>query len=80
MALGAIAGRRFGGFSPYLLARLFGGPVMWRLDGEDLTGSDTTHVQLGAGASYTTPFGLTAVVDVSAIGERSAALALSWRL
>jgi hypothetical protein len=74
--VGAVAGRRFGPVSPYLLARAFGGPVMWN----DLTGSDATHVQLGAGASVTTASGLSFLVDVSALGERSASLGVSLRL
>jgi hypothetical protein len=37
--------------SPYVLARLFGGPVFWRYQGEAIVGGDTHHYQLGAGLS-----------------------------
>ena len=79
--VGAIAGRTFATiWSPYLLARAFGGPVWWTVDGSDATGSDTRHFQLGAGVSVATTFGLTIVVDVSALGEQAASLGASWRL
>jgi hypothetical protein len=77
--LGAIAGRRLDVVSPYLLARAFGGPVMWTVDATDVTGSDVHHYQLGAGASVTTAGGLSLVVDVSALGERAASLGASMR-
>lgn len=73
--VGAIVGRRFGPFSPYVLARAFGGPVMWG----QFTGGDATHVQLGAGFTLTVS-GLAFLVDVSAVGERSASLGVSYRL
>lgn len=73
--LGAIAGRRLGPFSPYLLARVFGGPVFW----DSTSGGDATHVQLGAGATLTLAR-LTLLLDVSAVGERSASLGVSVRL
>lgn len=79
--VGAIVGRTFGTiFSPYLLARGFGGPVWWTVDGADTSGTDTHHFQLGAGLSVATSLGLTIVVDVSALGEQAASLGASWRL
>ena len=79
--IGAIAGRTFATiWSPYVLARGFGGPVWWTVDGSDTTGSDTRHFQLGAGLSVATSFGLTIVGDVSALGEQAASLGASWRL
>jgi hypothetical protein len=79
--VGAIAGRTFAKlWNPYLLARAFGGPVWWNINGSDTTGSDTRHFQLGAGISVVTSFGLTVVVDVSALGEQAASLGASWRL
>ncbi len=73
--VGAIVGRRFGPVAPYLLARAFGGPVMWG----QFTGGDATHVQLGAGATLTYAR-LSLLLDLSAIGERSASLGVSYRL
>lgn len=79
--VGAIAGRTLAKIvSPYVLARAFGGPVFWTVDAMDATGTDTRHFQLGAGVSVATSFGLTIVVDVSALGEQAASLGASWRL
>lgn len=78
---GAIAGRTFARiWSPYVLARGFGGPVWWTVDGMDTTGTDTRHFQLGAGLSVATSIGLTLVLDVSALGEQAASMGASWRL
>jgi hypothetical protein len=79
--VGATAGRTLARiWNPYVLARAFGGPVWWTVDGQDTTGTDTRHFQLGAGLSVATSFGLTIVVDVSALGEQAASLGASWRL
>ncbi|MEM9489465.1 MAG: hypothetical protein AAGC55_09990 [Myxococcota bacterium] len=78
---GAIAGRTlFDAWSPYVLSRVFGGPVLWSLDDTDITGSDRHHYQLGVGSSVTTPFGLSVVIDVAVLGERSASLGATWQL
>jgi hypothetical protein len=37
--------------TPYVLARAFGGPVFWHFEGENRTGTDTHHYQVGAGLS-----------------------------
>jgi hypothetical protein len=79
--IGAIAGRTFRTrWSPYLLARAFGGPVWWTIGDEDVTGTDTRHFQLGAGLSVVLPWKLSAVVDVSALGEQSASFGISRQL
>jgi hypothetical protein len=79
--LGAIAGRTFAErWSPYLLARVFGGPVLWTVAGEDVTGGDDKHVQLGAGLSVTLPWRLTAAIDVAAVGEQALSLGLTWQI
>ena len=57
--------------SPYLLGRAFAGPVLWEIDGEDRTGSDAHHYQVGAGASISLPANVSAQLDVSFLGERS---------
>jgi hypothetical protein len=78
--IGAIAGRTVAKiWSPYVLARAFGGPVWWKIDGASVSGSDTRHFQLGAGMSLATSFGLTMVADVSALGEQAASLGASIR-
>ncbi len=77
---GVMAGRTFGIASPYVMARGFGGPVLWTLDAMDVRGTDTSKFQLGAGVSVTTTSGLSLLLDVSALGERSASLGMSYRL
>jgi hypothetical protein len=50
LRLGGIVGTTlWNRFSPYALARAFGGPVYWRYEGSPVTGTDTHHFQLGAG-------------------------------
>jgi hypothetical protein len=66
--------------SPYVLARVFGGPVLWTLDGEDITGTDQYHYQLGLGADVSLPWDLGALVDVSLLGERSLSIGISAEL
>jgi hypothetical protein len=79
--VGAIAGRTLGGiWNPYVLARGFGGPVWWTVNGAAVSGTDTRHFQLGAGLSVATSIGLTINVDVSALGEQAASLGATWRL
>lgn len=79
--IGAIAGRTFADLiSPYVLARAFAGPVLWTVAGEERTGSDPSHLQLGGGLSIATRFGLSAVIDISVVGEQSASLGASWQL
>ena len=52
LRLGVVFGvSLFDVLSPYAVARVFGGPVLWRYDGRDRTGTDTSHFQLGAGFS-----------------------------
>lgn len=78
--IGVMAGRTIGVVSPYVLARGFGGPVWWTLDGTSVTGTDTSKFQLGAGANLALPQDLAIQLDVSALGERSVSLGMSYRL
>lgn len=39
--------------SPYVAARVFGGPVLWKFRGQDQTGSDKYHYQPAVGAVLT---------------------------
>ena len=78
---GVIAGRTLAKvWNPYVLARGFGGPVWWTVDGAAVSGTDTRHFQLGAGLSIATSIGLTINVDISALGEQAASLGATWRL
>ncbi len=52
--LGGIVGKTFADtFTPYVTARVFGGPIFWQFDGEDVVGTDQCKVQLGGGLSLT---------------------------
>lgn len=67
-------------FSPYVLARAFGGPVFWRYGGDDITGTDQHHYQLGVGANVLLPSGFSALADLSVLGERSLSIGVSYSL
>ncbi len=52
LRLGVTVGKTFARiFTPYLAARVFGGPVFWTYAGQDATGTDAYHYQVGAGVS-----------------------------
>jgi hypothetical protein len=56
--------------TPYLLARAFGLPVLWRNQGASVVGNDAYHYQLGAGlAVRIQSFDL--LVEGAALGERA---------
>lgn len=60
--------------SPYVAARLFGGPVLWRLDGAIALGTDVNHYQLAAGLVTALPRGVDVFVEGAPLGERSVSL------
>jgi hypothetical protein len=75
------AGKTFAGvLSPYAVARAFGGPVFWRLDGASTTGTDSHHYQLGLGLSVTLPAGLDLFVEIAPLGEARASAGLGLAL
>jgi hypothetical protein len=50
--LGVAAGKTIADVvTPYVLARAFGGPVLWSIARASATGTDAYHYQVGAGAS-----------------------------
>ncbi|HEY8080050.1 MAG TPA: hypothetical protein VIF62_38230 [Labilithrix sp.] len=52
LRLAAVAGWTFfESFTPYALARVFGGPAYWHYDGDAVTGTDLHKYQFGAGAA-----------------------------
>lgn len=62
---------------PYVAARLFGGPVNWELNGEDVLGSDIHHYQVALGAAAR--FGKMSVfTEWAGIGEKSLSAGLSY--
>lgn len=49
---GIVAGKTIADVvTPYVLARAFGGPVLWSIAGASATGTDAYHYQLGGGIS-----------------------------
>ena len=66
-------------FFPYAALRVFGGPVQWELEGEDVTGSDIHHYQIALGAAAQLgPVGV--FVEWAGLGEKafSAGLSTAW--
>jgi len=52
LRVGAVAGKTIADvFTPYVTARAFGGPISWRFDGAEVTGTDLYKYQLGGGLS-----------------------------
>jgi hypothetical protein len=69
---GVIAGTTvFEILSPYLVARVFGGPVFWRYERQDQTGTDTSHVQLGAGVTLRALEWIALYIEGIPLGERA---------
>ena len=60
--------------SPYAAVRLFGGPVIWKLDGDLALGTDVNHYQLAAGLVTALPRGFDVFVEGAPLGERALAL------
>jgi hypothetical protein len=81
LRLGAVVGKTFfQALSPYAVGRVFGGPISWQLKGQNITGTDAYHFQLGAGLAVAMPFGLDAFVEGVPFGEKalSTGLGLSF--
>jgi hypothetical protein len=76
LRLGAVAGRTFADrLTPYVTARAFGGPILWRLDGATVTGTDLSKVQVGGGLSLALPGGrLDVFAEGIPLGERGVAV------
>jgi hypothetical protein len=72
LRLGVVAGTTlFDVLSPYAVARVFGGPVFWRYQGRARTGTDVSHVQLGAGAALLIGQRLHLFVEGIPLGEQA---------
>lgn len=61
---------------PYALARVFGGPIFWRLGDVAVTGTDTHHYQLGVGFGLRLSRSFNAFAEGVPLGERALALGL----
>lgn len=68
-----------GNIFPYVAARVFGGPVKWELDGEDVTGTDIHHYQLALGTAVQLDQ-VGVYVEWAGLGEQalSAGLSMAW--
>ena len=64
--------------SPYLVVRAFGGPILWKLRGEDQIGGDKYHVQVGAGLVVALPAGFDVYAEGVPLGERAAVAGLGY--
>lgn len=77
--MSAVVGKTFfDTMSPYVVARAFGGPIFWRIEGKDITGTDRYHFQAGAGLSVSTPQGLDVFAEVIPVGEKSVSCGLGF--
>ena len=65
---------------PYAALRVFGGPVLWTLAGQDVVGGDRYHVTFGAGLVVRLPRDADVSAEIMPLGERSASLGFTWRL
>jgi hypothetical protein len=72
LRLGAAFGLTlFDSLSPYALARVFGGPVLWRYAGQAQTGTDVYHYQLGLGLAWLIAERLNVSIEGVPLGERA---------
>ena len=70
--LSLVVGKVFwNSLAPYAVARVFGGPVFWSLQGDSLTASDKYHVQLGLGLLATAGGRTGAYFEIVPLGERA---------
>ena len=67
-------------FRPYAVARVFGGPVYWRYLGESITGTDTHHYQLGAGAGVRVSKTVNLFLEGVPLGERAVSFGVGLAL
>ncbi len=76
---GAVLGTTLGGvLTPYLAARVFGGPVLWTYLGESVLGTDAYKYEIGPGLALALFGGRVALdVDTSALGEKDLRAGLS---
>jgi hypothetical protein len=76
---GATAGKTFDWFTPYVAARVFGGPIFWTRGGETDVGGDRFHVQLALGAVAELPAGFDLFAEVAPIAEQGLFGGVGWR-
>jgi hypothetical protein len=67
-------------FRPYAVMRAFGGPVYWHHLGEAVTGTDTHHYQVGAGAGVRLAKAVNLFVEGIPLGEQAVSFGLGVAL
>ena len=78
LRIGAMVGKTLlDRFVPFASARVFAGPVTWRLGGEKVVGSDVHHYTVGGGMLYQVPGVLSVFAELLPVGERSMSLGAS---
>jgi opacity protein-like surface antigen len=78
LRLGGIAGfTLLDILSPYVLARVFGGPVYWHYQGQAVTGTDVSHYQVGAGVAVAVARRMEVFAEGVPLGERALAAGVS---
>ncbi len=81
LRVGALFGTTFlRSWSPYLAARVFAGPIGWRVDGRDVSGFDRRKYALGVGSSLLAGEGVTLAVDAAMLGEQSVSAGATFDL
>jgi hypothetical protein len=71
--LSASLGKSIAGVvAPYVGAKVFGGPVFWKLGGASTTGTDVNHWQVAFGAAANLPLGIDLLVEWAPFGAHSA--------
>lgn len=59
--------------TPYAVGRVFGGPIYWKYQDRDVTGTDTHHYQVGAGLTVAVVRRFNLFAEGIPLGERSLA-------
>ncbi len=67
-------------FRPYAVTRVFGGPVYWRYLGDSVTGTDTHHYQVGAGAGVRVSKAVNVFLEGVPLGERAVSFGVGLAL
>lgn len=82
LRLGGAAGRSLAGgrLTVYGAARVFGGPVSWRRDGERVVGGDRWHVTAGAGLTVRIPGVADLGLEALPLGEQGATVSVTAHL
>jgi len=71
LRLGVVFGKTFAErITPYGTARIFGGPILWRLDGAEVQGTDVNKYQVAGGVAVLLGRSIDLFVEGVPLGER----------